>query len=207
MLLNQDKLINTEVIENPFPHFIVTDLINKNSLLDIYNDYPTIDYPGSYPLAVLQIRERFSALIEELKGSFLEEILEEKFKIPLRNYPLLITVRGKCTLKDGAIHTDSATKIITVLLYLNEHWEKSEGQLRLLRDGENIENYFTQIPPQAGTLLAFKVTKNSWHGHLPFEGARRVVQINWVSSEFIARKALIKHYLSFKLKNLVKIKQ
>ncbi|CAH9017568.1 2OG-Fe(II) oxygenase [Candidatus Nitrosacidococcus sp. I8] len=206
MLLDQNKLINTEVVENPFSHFVVTDLINKNNLLDIYNDYPTIDHPGSYPLAALQVREKFLALIKELKSSFFEEILEEKFKIPLKKYPLLITVRGKCAFKDGAIHTDSATKIITVLLYLNEHWETSEGQLRLLMDGKNIENYFTQISPQAGTLLAFKVTKNSWHGHLPFEGIRRVVQINWVSSEFVARKTLIKHYLSFKFKNLMKIR-
>ena len=29
-------------------------------------------------------------------------------------------------------------------------------------------------------MFAFKRTDSSWHGHLPFTGERRVVQITWL---------------------------
>jgi len=31
-----------------------------------------------------------------------------------------------------------------------------------------------------GTVFAFLRADNSWHGHLPFAGERRVVQVAWV---------------------------
>jgi hypothetical protein len=88
---------------------------------------------------------------------------------------------------------------------MNSTWGKPGGQLRLLRNGTDIENYFAEIPPEGGTMLAFKVTENSWHGHLPFEGQRRVVQFNWLTSGFIAKKELIRHRISYKIKKLKKL--
>jgi Rps23 Pro-64 3,4-dihydroxylase Tpa1-like proline 4-hydroxylase len=38
--------------------------------------------------------------------------------------------------KDGQIHTDTASKIIAVLVYMNEGWDPEGGRLRLLR-GKN----------------------------------------------------------------------
>ena len=35
----------------------------------------------------------------------------------------MITVRGRCAAKDGRIHTDTPTKLITVLIYFNDQWE------------------------------------------------------------------------------------
>ena len=69
--------------------------------------------------------------------------------------------------KDGSIHTDSKTKIITVLLYLNEAWDAAGGRLRLLRSGTDLENYVAELPPSNGTLLIFRRSDNSWHGHKP----------------------------------------
>ena len=40
-----------------------------------------------------------------------------------------------------------------------------------------------EVPPTEGTLLAFRRADNSWHGHKPFAGERRVIQFNWVTSE------------------------
>jgi len=31
-----------------------------------------------------------------------------------------------------------------------------------------------EVPPSDGTLVAFKRSDNSWHGHKPFSGKRRV---------------------------------
>ena len=34
-----------------------------------------------------------------------------------------------------------------------------------------------------GNFLGFLRADNSWHGHLPYEGERKVVQITWLESE------------------------
>jgi hypothetical protein len=39
------------------------------------------------------------------------------------------------------------------------------------------------VKPLYGTLVAFKREDNSFHGHLPFEGERRVIQVAWLTSE------------------------
>ena len=33
-----------------------------------------------------------------------------------------------------------------------------------------------------GTVFAFLRSDNSWHGHQPFAGERKVVQVAWVTS-------------------------
>jgi hypothetical protein len=37
--------------------------------------------------------------------------------------------------------------------------------------------------PTYGNFAIFKRTDNSYHGHLPWEGERRVIQIAWIVSE------------------------
>jgi hypothetical protein len=38
------------------------------------------------------------------------------------------------------------------------------------------------VPPVFGSFFAFKRTENSWHGHKPFTGERRVIQTTWLRS-------------------------
>jgi len=52
------------------------------------------------------------------------------------------------------------------------------------------------VPPEAGTLVAFRRSDCSFHGHEPFAGVRRYVMINWMASTFAARRELLKHRLS-----------
>ena len=194
--------METAVKDTPFPHLILPNLIDKEHLEEIHEHYPSIEYTGSFPIQELQYGEKFDTLVQELNSSTFQDIIEEKFHLALKGLPTMTTVLGRCFSKDGSIHTDSVTKIITILLYMNPTWKNPGGQLRLLRNGTDIENYFAEIPPEEGTMLAFKVTENSWHGHLPFEGQRRVVQFNWLTSGFIAKKELIRHRISSKIKKL-----
>jgi hypothetical protein len=42
--------------------------------------------------------------------------------------------------------------------------------------------------PAGGTMLAFKRTENSFHGHKPFVGERRLVQLSFTRGGYFARK-------------------
>src|SRR6202035_4817786 len=88
---------------------------------------------------------------------------------------------GRCCAHDGKIHNDSTSKIITVLLYLNPDWDDAGGRLRLLRSRDDIDDVAVEVPPSDGTLVAFLRSDRSWHGHLPFEGERRVIKFTWIN--------------------------
>ena len=53
------------------------------------------------------------------------------------------------------------------------------------------------------SALAFKRSDHSWHGHLPAEGERRVVQLNWVTSQEKADSELTRHRRSGFVKRLL----
>jgi SM-20-related protein len=127
------------------------------------------------------------------------EAFEEKFGVELAGRPTTTTVRGQCGRGDGKIHTDSLSKIITVLIYMNPTWEKPGGRLRLLRSGNDLNDLIVQVPPVEGTLVAFKRAANSWHGHEPFVGERRVIQFNWVTSEGNRQITMLRHRASASL--------
>ena len=112
------------------------------------------------------------------------------------------TVRGECRWTDGKIHTDSATKIVTVLLYMNEQWDTDGGRLRILRNGTDLENYVEEVPPHGGTLLIFRRSDRSWHGHEPFQGQRRAIQMNWVTGWSVVVREQGRHRLSTTIKKL-----
>ena len=95
--------------------------------------------------------------MSELTGPALRHAIEEKFEIDLSGRPTMLTMRGKSDGKDGRIHTDSETKIITLLLYLNLTWDRPEGRLRLLHSPTDLENYAREVVPVAGTMLLTNV--------------------------------------------------
>ena len=76
-------------------------------------------------------------------------------------------------------------------------------RLRFLSiSGNNLDDMILEVPPTEGTLLAFRRSNNSWHGHKPFSGPRRVIQFNWVTSEAVVRREQNRHRLSAWIKKL-----
>jgi SM-20-related protein len=187
----------------PFSYVIVPEFVRPEVLPLINADYPDISRPGSFPLAQLTYGSAFRTFVDELESAEFRDAFEKKFNISLTGRPTTVTVRGRCAAKDGQIHTDSASKIITVLIYMNADWEAPDGRLRLLRFGTNIDDMITEIPPIGGTMVAFKRAGNSWHGHKPFVGVRRVIQFNWVTSQKDQRIAMLRHHASAALKGMV----
>ena len=197
-----DAIARTRLEKEPFDYVIVPNCMPADALKKVGADFPAVPGPGSHPPDVLQIKGHFAALLQELESVQFREAVEQKFGIDLAQRPTMCTVRGFLQKKDGSIHTDSKTKIITVLLYLNETWDNAGGRLRLLRNGTDLEDYVAEVPPTDGTLLIFRRSDNSWHGHKPYEGPRRAIQFNWVTSNNVVRKEQARHRFSTRLKRL-----
>ena len=193
----------TPCAREPFEYLVVPGFVREQARSRINADYPNIAERGSFPVGQVSYGPAFQELLDELESDEFRDAFEQKFDVDLAGRPTTVTVRGQCGPKDGQIHTDSVSKIITVLVYMNPSWEQPGGRLRLLRCGDNIDDVITEVPPSEGTLLAFKRADNSWHGHQPFVGPRRVIQFNWVTSEGNRRIAMLRHHLSAPLKRVV----
>ena len=202
-MLNLDRFAATPLVEAPFKHLVVRDFIAPHTLAAVQAAYPEVPGPGSHPPASLKIGGAFQRLMEALEGADFQTAVETKFGIDLSGRPTMYTVRGHCRARDGQIHTDSKTKIITVLLYMNDAaWPSDGGRPRLLRSGADLEDYFDEVEPAGGTLLVFQRADNSWHGHHSYEGPRRAVQMNWVTDASVVAKEQGRHGLSTGLKKL-----
>jgi hypothetical protein len=203
--LDIEQFRATALVRQPFEHLIVPQFIPAQALAEINSDYPSIPSSGSFPVDQVVYGPAFQRLLDELNGDAFREAFEDKFGIDLSGRPTITTVRGRCGLGDGKIHTDSATKIITVLIYMNESWDQPGGRLRLLRSSRDLNDIIVEVPPIAGTLLAFKRSTNSWHGHEPFVGERRVIQFNWLTSQGNRQIAMLRHHTSASFKRLLQM--
>lgn len=195
-MLDLDALRGAALQRDPFDHVVVPRFIAADALAAIERDFPAIRAAGSYPLASLRFGPAFERLSQALQGAEMAAALGEKLGLPLVDHPTMITVRGHSRATDGRIHTDSGGKLATVLLYINDGWNAEGGRLRLLRSADDIDDYAVEVPPDAGTLLAFPCTEAAWHGHKPFEGPRRSLQLNWVRDTAYLRKEQIRHRVS-----------
>jgi SM-20-related protein len=188
--------------DQPFQYVVVPGFVRPEARAALHADYPRIDQPGSFPVGGLTFGPAFEALLAELAGPEVRAAFEDKFGIDLSGRPTMVTVRGRCGPRDGNIHTDAASKLITVLLYMNPQWEGAGGRLRLLRSAHDLEDVLVEVPPEEGTLVAFRRSDNSFHGHKPFLGPRRVVQLNWVTDRGTVRREILRHRFSAWAKRL-----
>ena len=200
--LNLDRLRAAKLETDPFMFTVVPGFLSPDSLRRINETYPKIDRGGSFPIESLDAGMVIKEVIDELDGPEFQAAIEEKLGLDLEGRPKMYSLRGYTRSKDGQIHTDSKDKIVTVLLYLNENWPHDGGRLRILRNGHDVDDFVTEVPPDNGTLLVFKRSDNSWHGHHPFEGPRRSLQMNWMTSEGSKGFHKLRHTISATFKKL-----
>ena len=201
-ILDLDRFRAAPLCRDPFDFVVVEEFVRPDELGRLVTDFPRVPGHGSFPVESLAHGPAFSRLVMALTGPALQRAVEEKFGLDLEDRPTMVTVRGRSDGKDGRIHTDSATKIITLLLYLNPAWDAPDGRLRLLRGPDDIEDYAREIPPVAGAMLAFRRSSRSFHGHRPHVGERRIVQLNWVTEPAVLRRELARHRWSARWKAL-----
>jgi SM-20-related protein len=198
-------LARTPLVREPFPYAIVPNFVPADSVDRIDRDWPEIGKPGAFPVSSVTLGPATHALVDTIQTPEFRKAVEEKLEIDLSGHPTMITVRDRCRARDGQIHTDSVTKVVTVLFYLNRRtggWQDEGGKLRILRGPGNLEDYIAEIPPINGTMLMFRCTRNAWHGHHSYEGPRHVLQLNWMVDEATKQREEGRHKVSAFLKKL-----
>ncbi|MDD2676374.1 MAG: 2OG-Fe(II) oxygenase [Methylacidiphilaceae bacterium] len=201
-LLGLDALSQSRLVTDPFEYVIVRHFLPETLRPALEKEFPKIDKPGVFPIQTLRYGPLFASLLEELQAPSFCDAISQKFSVPLDGKPALITVRGRCGPRDGQVHTDSETKIITLLLYLNSRWEADGGRLRLLRS-RNIEDVAVELPPDWGTLLLFRRSDRSFHGHRLLEGERRGLMVNLLTSQEALDRELRRHSRSSWIKSVM----
>jgi SM-20-related protein len=198
--LDMQRFKSVDVVLEPFEFAIVPEFVGPATIDRVNATFPNISSGGSYPIESLTNDMAIKDVISELDSHEFEQVVEEKFGVILSGHPKMYSLRGYTRAKDGRIHTDSRDKIITVLLYLNREWPHTTGRLRLLRNGKNLDDFVAEVSPDHGTLLVFKRSDHSWHGHLPFVGPRRALQMNWMVNENRLGVHAIRHKISAAIK-------
>jgi len=201
-ILDLEKFRSTSLRTHPFEYMIVANFIRPEWENRLIAGFPHIEKGGSFPLPTVRLGADFSGLIDAMNGAEFRRAVEEKFSLSLDGRPTMFTVRGRCRRGDGKIHTDTESKILTVLLYMNPRWTNQGGRLRLLNSATDINDVAAEVPPAVGTLLIFRRCDHSFHGHLPFEGERKVIQMNWVTEQRFADREARRHRWSALMKGL-----
>jgi hypothetical protein len=169
----------------PFPLVIAEGLLPDAKRPALHDDFPDYASAGFFPYAETDCGPSIRTLVAELTAPAFADALGGVLGIDqLRQYPTLVTLAKSFNRRHGTIHTDSSSKVASALLYLNPQWpDTSDGCLRFLRRIDDIDAVIVpEIRPMYGALAAFKRTDHSFHGHLPYEGERRVIQVAWLTS-------------------------
>lgn len=177
---------STQVRAQPFAFLIARDQLASAAFDELATDFPRYPSAGFFPHEVRDCGPSINRLIDDLTSREFADAIGARLGVPnLGAYPSLVTICRALNKRHGTIHTDSRSKVVTALIYLNETWPAiSEGCFRFLNRIDDIDDLVVpEIRPIYGNLVAFKRADNSFHGHLPHQGERRVIQVAWLTSE------------------------
>jgi len=177
---------DTDVRQQPFPFMIAHGQLPDEARSELERDFPKYSSAGFFPYDPSDCGPSVNALVEQLTTPEFASAIGRYLGIEnLGKYPTLVTICRALNKRHGTIHTDSRSKVATALLYLNTQWpDSSDGCLRFLHRVDNIDDVVApELKPLYGEFAVFKRCDNSFHGHLPYEGERRVIQVAWLTSE------------------------
>ena len=177
---------DTLVRQAPFPFMVAHGQLPDEARDDLDRDFPRYPSAGFFPWDSAECGPSINALVEQLTAPAFAGLIGQRLGIAdLGQYPTLVTLCRLLNKRHGTIHTDSRSKVATALLYLNPQWpDTSDGCLRFLDKIDDIDaTVVPELPPLYGEFAVFKRCDNSFHGHLPYEGERRVIQVAWLTSE------------------------
>lgn len=193
----------TALVHEPFDHIWASQVLEPDCVAAIPREFPAIKSAGSFSLADAPPGPVLSGLIEDLMSWRFRAQMMRIFEVDLENRPAVVTLRGQCAACDGRVHTDSRSKVLSLLIYLNEGWTGREGQLRLMGSEDGFATAPVEIPATMGSMVAFRRTDNSWHGHSTVVGQRRALQLNYLQTARASLAGQVRHRVSAFAKRLV----
>ena len=192
-MLRFDQLAQAQAPDAPFRHVVGEALLGEGDRVRLAREFPDTDKVGFYPVEDLTYGPAFAELLDDLASPAFSAAVGGKLGVDLTARPRMVVVRKWSALRDGRPHTDGPDKAATALLYLNDDWDGAAGSLRYL-EGPDLEGPGSPpVPARYGAFTAFARSECSWHGHLPFEGERRVVQLFWLVDEAAAARKQRRH--------------
>lgn len=200
-MINIDLINTTPLKMEPFPYFTIEQSMLDKELMGLVQNFPIINSGGSFNKEDLDLSDHYQSLHDSLNSDSFRQALSEKFNVDVMASPIMLTYRGVSRTKDGRVHTDSKTKLLTILIYFNDGWTAKTGKLRIL-NSDDMNDIAEEVNPTAGCMVAFKVTDNCWHGYPSFEGTRNAIQVNFLANEAASRKHKFFHKISAKLKSI-----
>lgn len=177
---------DTLVLRQPFPFMVAHGQLPDEARSELDRDFPRYSSAGFFPYDSRDCGPSVNALIADMTAPAFAGAVGSRLGIDnLHQYPTLVTVCRLLNKRHGTIHTDSRSKVATALIYLNGQWpDTSDGCLRFLHKIDDIDSLVApELIPLYGEFAVFKRCDNSFHGHLPYEGERRVIQVAWLTSE------------------------
>jgi hypothetical protein len=205
-MVSEDALIDPARLDEarctvrrePFAFLVARGQLPDAAADVLGRDFPRYESAGFFPYEPQECGPSIVACVEALTAPAFAQALGERLGIEhLERHPPLVTICRLLNKRHGTIHTDSRSKLATALLYLEPEWPHgSAGALRFLARIDSIDAMVApEVAPVYGTLVAFRRAEDSFHGHLPFEGERRVIQVAWLTSaEEMARKTKRGHF-------------
>src|SRR4051795_8224307 len=137
-VLNADAVRNAPLSKDPYSFFLGSGILKEDAIPELKRDFPNITKPGYLTVDEVGLKGKFKTLIDEIESDEFSSVLSEKFGINLNQYPRLTTIRKLSQAKDGRIHTDGPSKVMTLLIYMNDEWQG--GGARPRRGGLHTKN-------------------------------------------------------------------
>ncbi|MBS0212101.1 MAG: 2OG-Fe(II) oxygenase [Proteobacteria bacterium] len=172
------------VRHQPFDFLIAQGMLRADARDELQRDFPRYPEAGFFPHKAADCGPTINRLIAEITAPAFADALGEQLGVPaMSKLPALATLCSRLNRRHGTIHTDSRSKVVTALVYLESAWPHgSAGCLRFLQRIDAIDALVApELQPTYGHIAAFRRADHSFHGHLPFEGERRVIQIAWLT--------------------------
>ena len=177
---------DTTIQKEPFPFMVAHGQLPQEAYADLDRDFPRYGSAGFFPYERDECGPSINMLVDNVTSpAFAQELGKHLDIDQLDRYPTLVSLCRLLNKRHGTIHTDSRSKVATALIYLNAQWpDTSNGCLRFLGKIDDIDSLVVpELVPLYGEIAAFKRCDNSFHGHLPYAGERRVIQVAWLVSE------------------------
>ena len=105
---------------DPFDFLVVPGFVPRAAAIAAADAFPGPFLPGVLPAPGRTPPDAFGDLLRTLRGPGVTAAFGEKFGLDLNLASLMVTLRARTRLRDGQIHTDSETKLVTALLYWND---------------------------------------------------------------------------------------